>query len=321
LAGAQNDYATAGGLLDEAQSIVSTIDDPAALAFFHFVSGTLAIFATEFARAIGLLEDALAGFHSCGDLVDEIRTLFMLGIAGALGADHDRVAPAFEQCLRLTEQRSESWFRSYALLGTGIESWFQSNSADAIEALRDSLRLKEALEDHLGRAWCYETLAWVAAYDKEDKRAATLLGIADTAWSLAGTMVQTFPVLHDRHEACEAQLRQSLPAAVFNSCRRQGAALPPDRALTYALGSKEPKEALDRGEPDFSPLTRREWQIAEAVAEGLSNRQIASKLVIAQRTAEGHVEHILTKLGFNSRTQIASWVTERRAGKPWATGF
>ena len=49
-------------------------------------------------------------------------------------------------------------------------------------------------------------------------------------------------------------------------------------------------------------------EIAGLVAQGLSNREIASKLVISQRTAETHVEHILTKLGFTSRAQIAAWV-------------
>jgi non-specific serine/threonine protein kinase len=54
-------------------------------------------------------------------------------------------------------------------------------------------------------------------------------------------------------------------------------------------------------------LTRRERQVADLVAQGLSNKDIAAKLVIAQRTAESHVENILTKLGFTSRTQIAAW--------------
>ncbi|KWW99081.1 putative serine/threonine protein kinase [Carbonactinospora thermoautotrophica] len=60
------------------------------------------------------------------------------------------------------------------------------------------------------------------------------------------------------------------------------------------------------------PLTRRERQIAQLVAEGLSNREIAARLVIAPRTAEAHVQHILAKLGFHSRAQIAAWVVERR---------
>ncbi len=62
----------------------------------------------------------------------------------------------------------------------------------------------------------------------------------------------------------------------------------------------------------MAPLTRREQQVAELVTQGLSNNDIATRLVIAQRTAEGHVEHILTKLGFTTRTQLVVWVTEQR---------
>jgi non-specific serine/threonine protein kinase len=47
------------------------------------------------------------------------------------------------------------------------------------------------------------------------------------------------------------------------------------------------------------------------VAEGLTNKQIAARLVISPRTAQGHVEHLLAKLGFASRTQIAAWVAEQ----------
>ena len=47
--------------------------------------------------------------------------------------------------------------------------------------------------------------------------------------------------------------------------------------------------------------------IAALVAQGLSNKQIAAKLVVSERTAESHILNILNKLGFNSRTQIASW--------------
>ncbi len=54
-------------------------------------------------------------------------------------------------------------------------------------------------------------------------------------------------------------------------------------------------------------LTRREREVAALVAMGLSNKEIAEKLVISERTAEGHVERILGKLGFRSRAAIASW--------------
>ena len=60
-------------------------------------------------------------------------------------------------------------------------------------------------------------------------------------------------------------------------------------------------------------LTSREREVAALVAGGLSNRQIATRLTIAERTAENHVEHILGKLGFRSRAQIAAWVERRKS--------
>jgi DNA-binding CsgD family transcriptional regulator len=56
-------------------------------------------------------------------------------------------------------------------------------------------------------------------------------------------------------------------------------------------------------------LTRREREVANLVAEGMTNRQIAEALFISERTAQTHVQHILTKLGFSARAQIATWVT------------
>ena len=56
-----------------------------------------------------------------------------------------------------------------------------------------------------------------------------------------------------------------------------------------------------------SSLSRRELEVATLVAEGLTNRQIAERLVISERTAQNHVQHILTKLGFRTRSQIAAW--------------
>lgn len=62
-----------------------------------------------------------------------------------------------------------------------------------------------------------------------------------------------------------------------------------------------------------SALTRRQQEVATLVTEGLTNREIATRLSISERTAESHVERIRIRLGFRSRTQIATWMT---AGGP-----
>jgi DNA-binding NarL/FixJ family response regulator len=60
-------------------------------------------------------------------------------------------------------------------------------------------------------------------------------------------------------------------------------------------------------------LTPGEGEIAVLVAQGLSNKEIASSSVLSQRTTETLVEHILPRLGFASRVQIAAWVAEHEA--------
>jgi len=62
-----------------------------------------------------------------------------------------------------------------------------------------------------------------------------------------------------------------------------------------------------------SVLTSREREVANLVAQGMSNREVATALIISQRTAESHVQRIMTKLGVNSRTQIARSVLEAEA--------
>jgi DNA-binding NarL/FixJ family response regulator len=66
-----------------------------------------------------------------------------------------------------------------------------------------------------------------------------------------------------------------------------------------------------------SPLSAREHEVAQLVARvGVTNRRIAQTLVLSERTAENHVQHILTKLGLDNRTQIAAWVaSHQRAGQ------
>ena len=87
----------------------------------------------------------------------------------------------------------------------------------------------------------------------------------------------------------------------------EGRGLTPGQAIT--LGLDDTPEDRWRGGP-LASLTRREREIAAMVATGLTNRQIAGQLYLSVRTVEAHVDHILTKLGFRTRTQLAAWVHE-----------
>ena len=78
------------------------------------------------------------------------------------------------------------------------------------------------------------------------------------------------------------------------------------RALGMTAFTARSAELLRRLGPGDGGLSAREAEVAALVADGLTNRQIAARLVISERTAGNHVAHILTKLGFTSRSQIAA---------------
>ncbi|BCN49170.1 hypothetical protein GS462_25185 [Rhodococcus hoagii] len=81
-------------------------------------------------------------------------------------------------------------------------------------------------------------------------------------------------------------------------------------AIAYTLGEQSREPMPDTPGQERTVLTKREHEVAELVAEGLTNKEIAQRLTISRRTVDGHVDHILTKLGFTSRVQVASWITE-----------
>jgi ATP/maltotriose-dependent transcriptional regulator MalT len=64
----------------------------------------------------------------------------------------------------------------------------------------------------------------------------------------------------------------------------------------------------------YGGLTAREREVAALIAQGWSNREIAVKLVVSERTVETHVTNILAKLGFSSRARIAAWVMDKNLG-------
>ena len=68
--------------------------------------------------------------------------------------------------------------------------------------------------------------------------------------------------------------------------------------------------------PRAPPLTAREQEVAALVARGATNRQIATRLVVAERTAMRHVEHVFNKLGVHSRAEVGAWAARQGLAGP-----
>ena len=96
----------------------------------------------------------------------------------------------------------------------------------------------------------------------------------------------------------EEQLRTGFLRSAFET-------LPKERKITKRQSEAE----------KFEGLTAREREVARFLSQGKSNREIAEKLFLSERTVENHVGNILTKLGFDSRAQVAVWAVEKGLGE------
>jgi DNA-binding NarL/FixJ family response regulator len=92
-----------------------------------------------------------------------------------------------------------------------------------------------------------------------------------------------------------------------NELADEGSRLPTDEPIDAALHAA----VLEVKHVRTSPLSSRELEVADLVAAGLTNREIARTLVISTRTVESHIDHIEVKLGFTRRARIVAWALER----------
>lgn len=157
---------------------------------------------------------------------------------------------------------------------------------------------------------CFEGLARVASEQADYARAARLLGAADALETSLGRRQQAG---HADRRRFVAKLQTALGPGALQGALDEGRAMALEPAIDYALSA-----GLVAVEPRTAPggLTVRELQVAALVAHGMSNRAIATELVVAERTAETHVQNILNKLGFSSRAQVAAWAMEQGLRQP-----
>jgi DNA-binding NarL/FixJ family response regulator len=107
---------------------------------------------------------------------------------------------------------------------------------------------------------------------------------------------------------------EALGAGAFDAEFKAGQQLSREVALRLALGEAAPLDSSVSASVVASPLAKRELEVAQLVAEGLSNKQIGVRLFVSEATVASHMRHIMDKLGVNSRSQIAV-LTAPRAGR------
>jgi DNA-binding NarL/FixJ family response regulator len=133
---------------------------------------------------------------------------------------------------------------------------------------------------------------------------------------LASLGARRSPADDQRSQALQERIRAALGPADSAALGPAAGDLDLDKAVEHAVAlltslPAPPTARRPLADPDVIPLSPREREVATLIARGLTNRQIAERLVISLRTADAHVAHILAKLGFAARAQIAVWATGR----------
>jgi non-specific serine/threonine protein kinase len=304
----QGDIEDATAKLDEAEVLARRSTESRCVAMVHRERACVAAMSGDLHGAIELVERAIPMFEAAGDLSGELTASTFLGHFLAMSGDSKAAAVVYQGVVAATEARSEVALRCRSLWGLGVAAWVVGDKPGAAAFVHECLRVMKDLDDRSLTGLCLEVLAWVAATDYDGERAATLLSAAETIWRTMGSsLVAAGPPLLAYHADAIAAARRSGERA-FQVGWRRGTALALDEAVAFALDENaKPRSAKSSSEGKSTKLTEREMEVANLVAQGLTNRDIAERLVIAQRTAEGHVEHVLSKLGFTSRAQIAAW--------------
>jgi predicted ATPase/DNA-binding CsgD family transcriptional regulator len=208
--------------------------------------------------------------------------------------------------VEVSEAAGESWERAATLWSLAVLEWKHADLSRAEALARDSLRARSRFHDRVGIAQCLEVLAWCASARKNFERAGFFIAAAEMLWRDVGAAI--FPSLAAYHADSDRLTVAALGLPALAARRSKVAEMSLDDIIARALDAP----SVRGPDAPSSGLTPREQQVAELIAEGLSNREIAARMVVSLRTAEGHVEHILVKLGFSTRAQIAAWVAQRR---------
>lgn len=336
----QGEQRAADRRLGECARLACELDDPLTDGYVHKLRGLTALFTGELDLAIDNYRVATTALRDCREWAGYLSASFQYALALALVGRSEECRAVTDDALAVCAEHDERWDRSYIQWVRALDHWLCGDLESAQTLGREAVALHVIFNHSVGTALMTELLAWIAQSAGDPDRSAELLGAAGALWDRSGTSIAAFgPDLSERHARCEIGVRTELsPSRLRDHLRmfadRSHAELV-ERVLgdTRVLGEDgrtsvsvplggccplcgdecaedahdSPPAQSVAGQPLDNPLTSRQTEIAAMVARSMSNKQIAERLVVSVRTVESHVERALVRLGFHTRTELASW--------------
>jgi len=238
------------------------------------------------------------------DLSSDISLLQARCLNGMFDGDPASVRLAAAEGARLARPANDSYSLEMMLLNEGFAALVMDDVDASRRLFVESLGIAHRVDDRIAQYALLDALSYHAARSGQARLAAQLLGASEATRASAGARHIGFlaPLLAQIQEGGVAALGK----AKFDAEFQAGQAMSRAAAVQLALG--EPARRVASPPASDGVLGKRESEVAQLVAQGLSNKQIGSRLFISERTVATHIGSILNKLGFNSRAQIAAWM-------------
>jgi non-specific serine/threonine protein kinase len=309
MASCQNDFDGCGPLTEESLRIGTEARDAEVVAWSLLLGAMPCWIAGDTAGARQRVESSLSLarlMHLQQAELNALNTLCGIFIADG---ELDRAIESGEQGWAMSKDLGELWVRGFVLNFLAQAVWLRGDMPRAEALAREAAACKHAIDDRNGLTLALETLAWMAAELGQHHRAAHLLGVAERARQESSLAL--LALSRTQHEQSVSAACHGLGKTAYEAAFQRGRTMTIDEGVAFAVeGEQRPSPTpATRSQPP-AVLTRRQLDVARLVADDLSNKQIADRLFLSERTVETHITNILNKLGLNSRTQISRWMAD-----------
>lgn len=302
----QGDYVAARYHFEQSLVLKRELDEKVGVSNALGNLGVIAYTQGEYANARSLLEQNLALKRALGDRVGVAMALNNLGLVAYMERSYSVACSLYEESLALRNELGDKWGRAISLNNLGLVAYMEGDYPTAYILCAESLALKRELGDKGGIATSLAALGEIAVASGQPQVGSRLLGASDALVESIGAAVE--PGIRISYELGVASARAQLGAEAFEQAKQDGRTMALEEAFELAshpfdkvVGPQTKQSTYPGG------LTSREAETTLLVAQGLSNEDIARKLVLSERTVEMHVSHALHKLGLSSRVQLAAW--------------
>jgi predicted ATPase/DNA-binding CsgD family transcriptional regulator len=307
----QGDYQRAAELHGESLAIYRSLGDARRVAAALNNLGLVRVDQGDYAGARALYDESLQFKRRMGDELGTGSSLHNLGIVAAYEGDWDSAFELQQAALETARNLGDKRLTAAALVEVGRASLALGNARDACAEYVEALEILDEMADPARAVQCIEGLAMVAVEMSEWELAAELSGIASAERDRLGTPISR-PEAAPMEERL-ATLRATLGDEVFAQASARGAAagLRGDQVARARAALERAKEREARasaaGGASAWGLTARECEILELVAEGLTNKETADRLVVSVRTVETHLGNVYGKIGVRGRTEAVAF--------------